>query len=156
MNLNQLWSGNDYAYYDMRGRGEQYRPGAQRVRVIRAYQKRVYMNERMSGFAEVQFLTDDGEPILNYKSEPRIVEVRARDIAMRWEAYIDERDHREAERERLIQERAEEQAREQTAKTALVDAMAEKFGISRNLITSVDEYSVRINRPGLERELGLT
>lgn len=155
MNLNQLWSGNDYAYYEMRGRGEVYRSNAQRVRIIRVYQERRWGNERLSGYAEVYYLTDDGEQQLNYKQEPKRGEIRARDIAMRWEEYEDEREHREAERERINREFEAAQAAEQDAKTRLLDTMVEKYGIPREIITSIDNNTVRISRFGLERSLGL-
>lgn len=155
MNLNQLWSGNDYAYYDMRGRGEVYRANARRVRVKRAYQKKQWGNERYSGFAEVAFLKDDGTPMLNHKDEPRVEEVRARDIAMLWEDYEDERAHRNAERERIQREREEAAAREQAANTTLLDCIVDRYKIPRELVTSIDNSSVRISRIGLEKELGL-
>jgi hypothetical protein len=155
MNLNQLWSGNDYAYYDMRGRGEVYRTNAQRVRIVRVYRERRWGNERLSGYAEVLYLNDDGTQMLTHKGEPRRQEVRARDIAMRWEEYEDERDHREAERERIQREKEEAQAREQDAKTHLLDKMVEKYGIPREIVTSIGSGSVTISRAGLERSLGL-
>lgn len=155
MNLNQLWSGNDYAYYSMRGRGEVYRANAVRVRVVRAYQRRNWGNERLSGFAEVQFLNNDGTPRLNHKNEPKVEEVRARDIAMRWEEYEDERAHREAERERIQREYEERIQKEQEAKEALVDTVVQRYGIPREVITSIDSSSIRLSRVGLERALGL-
>lgn len=155
MNLNQLWAGNDYAYYEMKGRGEYYRPNASRVRIIRAFQKKEWGNQRLSGYAEVRFLTDEGEPQLDYKNEPKIATVRARDIAMHWDEYSDERAHREEERERLQREREEQQAADNAKRTALLDAIVERFQISRDLVTSIDDYTVRFNRAGLERELGV-
>jgi len=155
MNLGQLWAGSDYAYYDTRGRGEHYRSNARRVRIVRAYQKRAYGNERMSGFAKVYFLNDDGTNMKNWNGEDRIEEIRARDIAMHWDDYVDEREHRVAEAVRIEEERQERQAKEDEARTKLIDAIAEKLSIPRELITSVDSYQVRISRPGLEKELGI-
>lgn len=166
MNLNQLWSGNDYAYYEMRGRGEQYRSNARRVKIIRGFQKRQYGNERLSGFAEVYFLHDDGTPIYIEKwdsntkeyvvtDEPKRGEVRARDIAKHWDEYSDEREHREAERVERQRRQEEEAAREAAMRTKILDAIVEKFGIPRDIVTSIDEYAVRISRPGLEKELGI-
>lgn len=155
MNLNQLWSGNDYAYYDMRGRGEVYRSNAQRVRIIKVYQEKRWGNERLSGYAQVSFLNPDGSPQIDHKDEPRKGEVRARDIAMRWDEYEDERDHREAERERIQREREEAESAEQNARTLLLDKMVEVYKIPREIITSIDNSSVRISRLGLERSLGL-
>jgi hypothetical protein len=154
MNLNQLWAGSDYAYYSMRGRGEAYREGAVRVRVVRAYQRRAFTNERMSGFAEVFLLHDDGSSRVNGDGEPRKAEVRARDIAMRWDEYADEREHRHAERDRLNREREEAAAKEQAERDALLEALEEFYHIPKNAVTSIDSYQIRIQRSALEEDLG--
>lgn len=148
MNLTSLWSGNDYAYYNMRGRGETWRPGASRVRVIRVFKRKEYGNERDSGFAVVFFVSKDGTLDSNAKEQ----EVRARDIAMRWEEYEDERDHREANRARIEQELEAERIAK-SSKNEQIIALLEKKGIDRNWITSITDHAVMINRHALERAL---
>jgi hypothetical protein len=158
MNLNQLWAGEDYAYFSNRGRGENYRPGAVRVRVRRAYQQQLPGNERMSGFARVDMFQDDGvTPKLNYFTDEPLVnqEVRARDIAMRWDEYVDERDHREAERERRTREAEEAARKEEEDKENLATMMVIKWGIPRNAINSISYGSVSLNRAILEGVLGI-
>lgn len=155
MNLNQLWAGNDYAHYEARGRNEAFRSNAQRVKIMRAYKKRLYGNDRESGFADVQFLTDDGEIDKNWRHPEGTGTVRARDIVMRWDEYENEREHRAQE----VEERAkrEEEARQlaNQRRTALMDAL-EKAGIPRLWISSIDDYNIRLVRSEVERGLGLT
>jgi hypothetical protein len=107
----------------------------------------------MSGFAEVQMLDDDGTVRTNSLGEPFVKEIRARDIAMRWDEYEDEREHREAERERLQREHEEQQAREAAEKAAFIDALVEHYSIPRDAIASVDGYTIRLNRRAIEQEL---
>src|SRR6266536_5453062 len=112
MNLNQLWSGNDYVWYEWKGRGETYRRNAPRVKIVKVYKRQLSHNERESGFAEVMLLEQDGTPRTYTDGKHITKEVRARDIAMRWDAYEEERDHREAERERQEREWQERTKRE--------------------------------------------
>lgn len=153
MNLNQLWAGQDYAWYEWRSRGETYRSNGVRVRIIRAFQERQYGNERMSGFAEVNLVDDEGNIRTYANGEPLIKKIRARDIAMRWDEYADEKNHREAERERLQKEREEAEAREAAKKAAFVDSIVEIYKIPREAIVSVGITNINISRIALERDM---
>lgn len=148
MNLTALWSGNDYAYYNMRGKGEQWRPAAKRVRVLKAFKRREPGNDRDSGFALVLFVSEDGT--LDPNAQER--EIRARDIAMRWEEYEDERDHREANRARMEADREAALAADNDRKEAILTALEAK-GIKRNWINSITDYDIKLNRHVVEREL---
>lgn len=150
MNLTALWSGNDYAYYSMRGRGETWRPGATRVRVLRAYKKREIGNERDSGYALVLRVEPDG----SVNPDAKEYEVRARDIAMRWEEYEDERDHREANRARMEADREAAVAADNDKKERIIVVLEEK-GIKRNWINSITDYDIKLNRHVIERELSI-
>src|SRR4051794_34926654 len=112
MNLNELWSGNDYAWYEWKGRNEPFRMGAPRVKVIRTYKRQAsYENERLSGYAEVMLLHEDGTPKTRSDGTEITREVRARDLAMRWDEYAAEKAYRESQREKIAKEREEEEAR---------------------------------------------
>lgn len=114
MNLNQLWSGTDYAYYDYKGRNEIYRRNAPRLKVIRTFGKRLPGNTRETGYAEVLVCDrETGEPKLNSYGEHITKKVRARDIAMMWEEYEELEAKEEAERiEREAKWEAERQERD--------------------------------------------
>lgn len=156
MNLNELWAGMDYAYYEYKGRNEPYRPGVPRVKLIRGYKRREYGNKRESGYAEVMFLDNEtGEPKTRTDGSHVVREVRARDIAMRWNEYEEERDHREAQRERLAQEQQDREAEESRMKSLITDKLVERYGIPRELIYNVTATGVHISRAALEKELGL-
>lgn len=156
MNLNELWSGNDYAWYEYRGKGVQYLPGAKRVKVIKTFKKRAsYENERLSGYAEVMMLTDDGEPRTYSSGEHVTREVRARDILMRWDEYEQERAHREAQAEKIAREREESEAAENAKRSLLTDKLVERFGINPNLIYNITATGVHLSRRGLEEVLGI-
>ena len=125
MNLNQIHEGEDYAEFDFRGRGENYRrSGVKRIKVIRTYSQREYGNTKDTGYAE-GFLLDNetGEFRLNTEDQPRIIRVRARDVVCSWEEYADEHDRREVIRlkqeeewrirhEKMLREREEREERE--------------------------------------------
>ena len=156
MNLNQLWAGNDYAWYEWRSRGETYRSNGKRVRIIRAFQERIPGNDRLSGFAEVQMLDDEGNIRLDWESNPIVKKVRARDIAMRWDEYEDERNHREAEKERIQREAEEKEAAEIAEKARFIDAVIEKYKFPREAIQTVGTTYITISRRMLERDLNGT
>lgn len=179
MNLQELWSGNDYAWYQSRGKGETYRANAVRVKIVRAFKRQASLeNERMSGYADVLLVDEEtGEPRTNTFGEHLTTEVRARDIAMRWDEYESERDHRKAqaekyERERQARydaarkereerearqqkERQEQEAKEQEVKRAITDMLVNKYGIPREYIYSLTHSGVYLSRAALEKELGL-
>lgn len=148
MNLNALWSGNDYAYFSMKGRGESYRSNAQRVRLIRCFKKKHYGNERESGYALVFYCDDEGNIIRDQQE----FEVRARDIAMRWEEYADERDHRAANRARIEADAEAARTAETAKKEHLLNALEAK-GIPRAWVNSITDYDIRLNRYEVQRGL---
>lgn len=105
MDANSIWPNNDYAYFERKGRGEEYRVNAERVRVVRLVSRVEPGNTRESTFVMVHKLNDDGtrkeHTVYNretYRYEPSDlpVEVKARDIAERWDDYVIERNNREA------------------------------------------------------------
>jgi hypothetical protein len=166
MNLNELWSGNDYAYYRNKGRGETFRLGAPRVKIIRTFKEQLLGNDRMSGFAEVLWCDDDGTPrteeawddaTSSYNDVDLVRKVRARDIAMRWEEYEDERDHylaakelREREhKERMEKARLEREERdriERERRELLYNNVANTLGIPRAAIQHITDYNITLNR----------
>lgn len=154
MNLQELWAGTDYAWYEDKGRGEKYRPYAKRVKVIRAFKQRIYGNQRESGFAEVMLLDDDGEPQLKQDGSHRTKEIRARDIAMRWEPYAEERAYREAQREKMAREQEEAEQRETELKSRLRELLETKYGLPSEAISSIGSSSIYLVRSWLEEELG--
>lgn len=156
MNLNELWSGSDYAWFEWRGRGEVYRSNGVRVKVIRAFKRKAsYENERLSGFAEVMLLDAEGNPKTNSAGEHITREVRARDLAMRWDAYEQEKQHRESQREKIAKEREEAEARENARRSLISERLVERLGISPNLIYNITDTSVQLSRKGLEGVLGI-
>lgn len=156
MNLQELWSGNDYAHYPDRGRGEIYRSYAERVKVIRAFKERIPGNERETGYAEVMILDNEtGEPKTKTDGSHKTRTVRARDIAMRWEAYAEERAHREAQRERLQREREERERIDNENKVKLREALQTKYQLPLEAIGTIGASSIYLNRYVLEKELGI-
>lgn len=186
MNLNQLWSGNDYAYFPNKGRGEVYRSNGVRVRIMRVYKRQLDGNTRESGFAEVLVLEDDGTPkqrrqwdsaLSQYVEGDYIMEVRARDIALRWDEYVDEREHREAERHKQEEERreryaqmererlarleeerrlAEERAKKEEAQKEAIKTYLGTVGIPGTCVEAITPYEIRLNRTMIEAEMGNT
>lgn len=164
MNLNELWSGTDYAYYSYKGRGELYRSTALRVKVIRAYKDRVGGNERLSGFAEVLLIDrETGEPELRPNGEHRRMQVRARDIAMRWEEYAElhaqrveqqkkAEEERRQRREAAEAERRRIEALENEKKDRVKRLLTERYNIPEHYIDVITAYYVTISRAELERE----
>lgn len=156
MNLNELWSGNDYAWYEWRGRGEIFRYGAVRVQIIRTFKKRAdYTNERLSGFAEVIILDEDGTPRTRSDGSNITREVRARDIAMRWDEYAHMKARREAERERLAKEAEEKEAEENRQKSLIIDTLVEKYNLPREAVYNITATGIHLNRAVIEKELNV-
>jgi hypothetical protein len=156
MNLNEIWAGNDYAYFEYKGRNEPYRSGAPRVKVIRVYKRAEYGKVRESGFAQVMFVDKEtGEPKTDRQGNHVTNEVRARDIAMLWDAYVEERDYRAAQAEKIAKEREEREAEETRITMQLTELMTERYGIPKEAIYNVTASGVHLSRTVLERELGL-
>ena len=165
MNLNELWSGTDYAYYEYKRRGELYRANAKRVKIIRAFKEKQYGNERLSGFAEVLFCdAETGEPQVKYGDNHHIGTVRARDIAMRWEEYAELDAHRKAERERAEAERRERREAAERERKRIEElenlqrervkaVLTNKYGMPERFITSIDNYMIHISRAEVEKEV---
>lgn len=152
MNLNALWAGNDYALFESKGRNEHYRENARRVRIIRTFQVRDYDSERGRGMAEVTFLHDNGDPVMMYSGDERRGNVRARDIAMRWEEYEDERIHRKERQEQRLREARELQEKESAMRVKIMDYLETKYGVPRLWIT-VGEYTIGLSRNDVERAM---
>lgn len=179
MNLNELWAGQDYAYYEYKGRNEPLRRNAPRVKVIRAFKQQRAGNERASGYAEVMYVNKEtGEPIMDYEGKQKIRTVRARDIAMVWEQYVDEMDHQNAVREReqreyeerertrreerearLEQERIEREAKEKAERERLEGIKTQlylKYNIPPDWVIDITNQSIRLDRIAVEQALGVT
>lgn len=126
MNLNQIHEGEDYAQFDYRGRGENYRrSGVKRIKVIRTYSQRELGNQKDTGYVEGFWLDNEtGEFKLDHEEQPRIIRVRSRDVVGSWEEYEDEHDRREVIRKKQDEERrirwekieAEREERERVAR----------------------------------------
>lgn len=160
MNLNELWSGNDYAWYPGRGKGETYRQSCYRVKIIRTYKKRLPDNERESGFAEVLYVDQDSGEVEDHTTH----DVRARDIAMRWEAYEELRAHRRAQQARMEQERREERERreairrekeaaENARREQIISRLQIRKGIPRDAINGITSDTIYLSRVRMEKEL---
>lgn len=109
MNLQQLWSGNDYAYTNYsRPRGVTWIDPkyVERVRIVRTFKKTEGYNDKATGFAEVLTINGDGEPT---SMVPRTI--RATRIIMRWEEYEEETYRRKKEQEERVRRIEEENAR---------------------------------------------
>jgi len=160
MNMNDIWSGSDYAHTDNISRGVAYYERANRVKAMRVYKEKAdYYNSRLSTFVEVIMLNDDGTPKKMYDGVTDVTRtVRARDIFMRWEEYAAERKHRNEKREQIAQEEAAKRVSEEDKKAALIDALSQKFNgdFDALWITSMNDYSVSISRHKLEEWLGVS
>lgn len=159
MNANALWAGNDYAYVEGRGRGQQYSPSAKRVRVIRVFPKKnSYYAERATTMVEAEFLTDNGEPRLwtygQNVGQPIVREIRARDIINHWNEYAEMREYRKAQAAKIEEERQEQLRKEQRDRERVIDAIELK-GIERNAVLRVSYGEVCLDRDILESWLGL-
>lgn len=173
MNLNELWSGTDYAYYPTKGRGELYRSTAQRVKIIRVFKEKLPENQRLSGFAEILYCDrESGEPLTysdthydpSLRGKHQTGKIRARDIAMRWEEYAElhaarvakleqeERERREY-RQRLEDERQRLKELEEWKKQRVKDVLIQKYGLPASYVMAVDNYNVYISRAELEKEI---
>jgi len=133
MNLNELWLGTDYAYYPGRRNQEVYRrfdPDVNerktwdewyndwsysayrqvfRVKILQKIQKEEEGKSRRVGYAQILYCDPEtGEPLENEDESHKVAEIRARDIALRWEEYWDEHEHKEAEREAAEERRRKE------------------------------------------------
>lgn len=159
MNAQELWAGHDYAYFYERGRGEEYRPKAQRVKVIKVRkERRDFKSERASTVVEVKYLNDDGTPVIstyghNVGAE-KTGEIRARDIAHFWDDYESIRNERVAEEEAREQKRQDDIQREREARTRITMALQER-GIEKEAVLTVSSGTVTISRDILESWLGL-
>lgn len=154
MNLQEIWSGTDYAWFEWKGRNEPFREKAPRVKAIRVYKKQEFGKDRASGFVEVMMCDDDGTPKTYSNGEQIIKEVRARDIAMRWDEYADERDYRQTQAEKIERERQAVIEAEARKKSEFIDAVITKYGLPRDAISSITHATIYLNRHVLERELG--
>lgn len=166
MNLGDLWAGQDYAWYHQKGRGEVFRWNARRVKIIRVYKKRLSGNYRETGFAEVMMLEEDGTPKEAHDGTHITREVRARDIAMRWEQYADEKEHRQVIREkeereyqermaRIEAERLEKERLENESKDRLRELLIDKYGLPEEVIGTISSTHIYLHRSLLEKELGV-
>lgn len=142
MNLGSIWSGNDYAVLEGRGRNDPFPMNARRVRVFRTYKRQEYGNDRATGYVECHFLDKDGEYLEN---PPRMREVRARDFWSFWDEYEEERDRRVREREKIEREHQERLARENAEREHFLDVVESK-GLPRSAVISISDYSVTVNR----------
>lgn len=152
MNLNQITSGTDYAFFPSRGRGEEFRFGREdandvwrdgtysdryfvyRVKAIRAYSKREIGNKRDTGYVEVFWVSDDGEFKFNSEGEYLTKTVRVRDIATLWEDYEDMRDYEQVRRDKQEIERAERAEQRRLAYEREEQERIEKRRIERERI----------------------
>lgn len=153
MNLNQLWAGSDYVLYESRGRGETFRSNGVRIRIIRAYQENRYGGERATGMAEVWVLDREGNAKKSNLYPDGIKRnVRARDIAMRWEEYEDmllNYEERVAAAEKVRREKEDHDAK---MRVAITDFLESK-GIPRLWVTSVSDSTVYLSRLDIENAL---
>src|SRR6266403_3191027 len=124
MNLVKIHPGEDYSWWDGMGRDEALRFNGKRVKIIRKYTKQHVGNKKESGYCEVFMLDDDGE-FLSRNDEPVTREIRARDDAMLWDEYADERDRlqlikdKEETERRIRQEAREREWRERQERERL-------------------------------------
>lgn len=165
MNLNELWVGQDYAYFHEKGRGERYRPTALRVKIIRPYKEPIIGGERFRGMAEVLVIDKEtGEPQTDHIGNHVTKKVRARDIAMRWEEYEHEHAYRIAAQERRERERMELREREERERKEkeeiekrknerIRQLLVEKHGLPPEAISYITTTGVHLSRVALEKEL---
>lgn len=154
MNANELWSGNHYAHTDNISRGKTFYPKANRVRVMRVFKERVFGSERSRTMVEVHLFKEDGTLRVMLSGEPMTKIVRARDIFMRWDEYVAERNHRRDKAEEIAQQEALQLEREEARKAALLDALETK-GIERLWVNSVTDNSIQLRRRDVEEWLGV-
>lgn len=179
MNLTELWSGSDFAWYQNKGRNDHYRSNASRVRIVRVFKEFASSeNKKMTGYAEVLMVDDEtGEPKVHSNGNHITRQIRARDIAMRWDEYAELRAHREAdakkqrreyeERQRqweearkLEREKRENEIRiqrekEQAKKNKLTELLRLRCGITDGQISSIDGTYVILRRQALEEAFGI-
>jgi len=106
------------SYYSTNGEEFSYAAMYQvfRVKIVSKTQRLEPGNKRMTGYAQVVYCDPEtGDLLENDDGSHKLGEVRARDIATRWDEYWDDHEHREVEREREQAERERIQ-RERRAK----------------------------------------
>lgn len=146
MNLQNIWSGNDYAVLENRGRNDPFPFNARRVRAIRTFKRTEYGNDKATGYVECHFLDDEG----NYREEPpRLRTVRARDFWSFWDEYENERSERIRHREELAAKERERLDQERKEKEQLLDLIESK-GMPRTAIITVTDYSITLNKAAFE------
>jgi hypothetical protein len=106
MNLVKIHNGEDYSWWEWMGRGEDFRFNGKRVKIIRTFKKQHFGNKKESGYCEVFILDEETGEFKTHNDEPVTREIRARDVAMLWDEYSDERD-----RLQLIRNKEEEARR---------------------------------------------
>lgn len=148
MQANSLWAGNDYAYIQDKGNID-FSFGASRVRIIRVFKEKAdSWNERLSTYAEVHFIDDEGN-VKQRDGKDIIRKVRARDILDFWDSYSDEKERREQEARERQRKAIEEKTRTEAENLEMVDALA-SVGIFRGSITfDRNGAYLRINREGM-------
>jgi hypothetical protein len=148
LNLTKLNSGGDFAHHVWRG-NKRYVERADRVRVVRTFQKMEGGNTSGTGYAEVLYMSEDGSDFIHGPGVTR--EVRARDIFMTWDEYEAERAVRSRQkREREHEARLRLAARQQK-EAAIRDGLTEKGLTPR----SINIYTVEFDRSEIERWLGI-
>lgn len=145
MNANDLWAGNDYAYTAWRQKGV-FPMDCVKVHLLGVRKRREPGNERYTAIARVQYYDNEG----NLRPQER--EVRARDIIDFWEDYEAERNHRNAERDRIENERQEAIRKESERKTKIQSTFAAKTGLDI-LDVMVDTLYVKVPIAVAERWL---
>lgn len=141
MKASDLWHDEEYAYQkDRKNNVETPTFNVQRVRVISTQRRRDWGNDRLTTYAEVEFLDKETGAGTGVNRT-----VRARDIVDFWDDYSDRlqdivrrREAAEAEKERIKREKEMEH-----------NAARVRFGIKTGLPSSlieVDDYEFTINR----------
>lgn len=147
MDAKSVWPGYEYAHTWNPGRGVEYYRNANRILAVAVFDKKLPGNNKATTFVKVQFLhPETGEPIQvrapwNYDYGYGILdEVRARELFMRWDEYVDETEHRNAEQkkreetamaaraeqDRIWRERQEAREREERERMARIAAEREE------------------------------
>lgn len=166
MNLNQITSGTDYAFFPSRGRGEDFRwcgrPNnsnwndngnygdkscVYRVKAMRAFSQKEPGKTRETGYVDVFWLTDDGEFKLDDPEDETSYitkTVRVRDLATFWEDYEDTRDYEQAKRDKEEAVRKERRKEQQEH--------YEKIEAERTRIREERLEQERVERERLENE----
>jgi hypothetical protein len=167
MNVNAIWAGEEYAFWDYKG-NKAFIMNARRGKCIRTEKEQPrYGGSRAKAYAIFEELNPDtGE------SSGREVKIRARDVIDEWTAYSNERegirreraekeelDRQERERrqvereERIRQEREIREARERQQaqqQQKLVDAFINRTGIPKEAIVSVGTQYISLDRTAME------